>query len=86
LPKNEYKDGSKDLLQLLDGKPSTYKTWAEEYYEEEFEENELKLEIVKSIYNGALITKELVKELNPELDDLDQLKSDLNEIGYTHSL
>lgn len=42
LPENNYKDGSSDLLQLLDGKPSSYKKWAEEYYEEEFEEHELK--------------------------------------------
>jgi len=86
LPKDEYKDGSNDLLQLLDGKPLTYKNWAEEYYEENFEENELKLELVEKIYKGAIITKELVLELNPELDDFEQLKSDLNEIGYEHKI
>jgi len=86
LPKDNYKDGSNDLLQLLDGKPLTYKNWAEEYYEENFEENELKLELVEKIYNGTIITKELVLELNPELDDFEQLKSDLNEIGYEHKI
>lgn len=86
LPKDEYKDGSADLLHLLDGKPLTYKNWAEEYYEENFEENELNLELVEKIYNGTIITKELVLELNPELDDFEQLKSDLNEIGYEHKL
>lgn len=86
LPKNEYKDGSTDLLQLLDGNPKTYKSWAEEYYEEEFEENELRLEIVQKIYNGTIITKELVKEMNPELEDFEKLKSDLDEIGYRNEL
>lgn len=86
LPKDEYKDGSNDLLQLLDGKPLTYKNWAEEYYEENFEENELKLELVEKVYKGTIITKELVLELNPELEDFEQLKSDLNEIGYEHKI
>ena len=86
LPKDGYKDGSTDLLHLLDGKPLTYKNWAEEYYEENFEENELKLELVEKIYNGTIITKELVLELNPELDDFEKLKSDLNEIGYEHKI
>ncbi|MFC6267828.1 hypothetical protein [Frigoriflavimonas asaccharolytica] len=86
LPKDEYKDGSSDLLHLLDGKPLTYKNWAEEYYEENFEENELKLELVEKIYNGTIITKELVLEINPELDDFEQLKSDLDEIGYEHKI
>ncbi|WP_272024150.1 hypothetical protein [Olleya namhaensis] len=86
LLKDEYKDGSNDLLQLLDGKPLTYKNWAEEYYEENFEEHELKLELVEKIYNGIIITKELVLELNPELDDFEQLQSDLNEIGYEHKI
>ncbi len=86
LTKDKYKDGSTDLLQLLDGKPLTYKNWAEEYYEENFEEKELKLELVEKIYNGIIITKELVLELNPELDDFEKLKSDLNEIGYEHKI
>ena len=86
LPNDDYKDGSIDLLQLLDGKPLTYKNWAEEYYEENFEDNELKLELVEKIYNGTIITKELVLEINPELDDFEQLKSDLDEIGYEYKL
>jgi hypothetical protein len=86
LPKDEYKDGSSDLLKLLDGKPSTYKNWAEEYYEEDFKERELKLELVEKIFNGVEITKELVKEINPELVNFDKLKSDLDEIGYKNQL
>lgn len=86
LPRDKYKDGSEDLLQLLDGKPLTYKSWAEEYYEGNFEENELKLELVEKIYDGIIITKELVLQLNPELCDFEQLKAELNEIGYDHKI
>ena len=85
-PNDDYKDGSKDLLELLDGKAVTYKNWAEGYYEENFENRELKIELVEKIYNGTKITKELVLEINPELDDFGQLKSDLIEIGYENEL
>ena len=81
LPNDEYKDGSRDLLELLDGKPLTYKNWAEEYYEESFEDTELKLELVEKIYDGSIITKEIVLEINPDLIDFAQLISDLDEIG-----
>jgi hypothetical protein len=47
---DNYKDGSSDLLFLLDGKAMTYKTWAEEYYEEEFENKSLDLKLVEAIY------------------------------------
>jgi len=85
-PKNDYTDGSRDLLQLLDGNPLTYKTWAEEYYEETFEDHELKLELVGKVFNGTMITRDLVNQINPELEDFDQLKSDLNAIGYEYNL
>jgi hypothetical protein len=86
LPKNEYKDGSSDLLQLLDGNALTYKNWAEEYYEGEFVTRKLELELIEKIYNGTLITKDLVIEINPNLEDFEKLKSDLNEIGFKHNL
>ena len=82
LPNDEYKDGSSDLLTLLDGNPLTYKNWAEEYYEEDFEDRELKLDLVEKIFNGVEITKDLVNNINPKLIDFEQLKSDLDKIGY----
>ena len=85
-PKDNYKDGSKDLLKLLDGNPITYKNWAEEYYEEEIENGKLKIELVEKIYNGIKITKEIVLEINPNLEDFNQLKLDLTEIGYEYEL
>ena len=86
MPKDEFKDGSSHLLKLLDGKPLTYKEWAEEYYEEEFEEHELQLELVEKIFNGIEITKELVKEINPELKNFEKLKFDLDQIGCKNQL
>ncbi|CAN0198070.1 unnamed protein product [Discosporangium mesarthrocarpum] len=77
LPDDDYKDGSKDLLKLLDGNTLTYKNWAEEYYE-----IELKQELIEDVFNGKEITDELIKGLNPELEDKEKLRSDLEEIGY----
>lgn len=85
-PNDDYKDGSSDLLQLLDGKAFTYKEWAEEYYEEEFNDRELQIGLVEKIYNGAVLTKDLVLEINPNLEDFEKLKSDLNEIGYENEI
>lgn len=75
-------DGSLDLLYIFDGNPGTYKSWAEEYFEEMFLDRELELDLIESIYNGELITKELVMKINPERSDLTQLKLDLTQIGY----
>jgi len=86
LPTDEYKDGSSDLLHLLDGNPATYKSWAEEYYEEEFENRELELELVNKIYSGTSLTQEMALKINPLLEDFETLKSDLNEIGYNHQI
>jgi len=82
LPENHYKDGSSDLLQLLDGNPLSYKNWAEEYYEEV----ELKLELVEKLYNNTHLTKVLAMSINATLEDFEKLKSDLDKIGYQHNL
>ena len=81
-PKDEYTDGSADLLYILDNNPTTYQKWALEYYDEHFENNKLKIETVKHIYNFKKITKELIFELNPEIKDFEELKNELKEIGY----
>ncbi|MFT5645390.1 MAG: hypothetical protein ACI976_000060 [Aureispira sp.] len=79
--KNLY-DGSEELLELFDGKPETFHQWAEDYYELE----NLPLALVKQIYDHAPITAEIVHQLNPALDDLEQLKKDLEEIGYAYKV
>jgi len=68
-PNDEYLDGSADLLQLLDNNPKTYKNWAEEYYEEQFENFELDLSTVTAIYNQCKINNEIVRKINPQLKD-----------------
>lgn len=82
-PEDQLGDGSPDLLELLDGNPESYRDWAEVYYEEEFEERDLDLELVRHIYAAKPLTKELVLQINPDLEDFDQLWSDLRGIGYS---
>ena len=69
-------DGSEYLLEILDGKPETYQTFAQEYYEVELPVNP-----IRAIYNHASLTEELVKSLNPKIT-LSELESDIAEIGY----
>lgn len=85
-PEDDYKDGSKDLLFILDNNPETYHQFAVDYYEDEFEcdPNKLDLDIVKYIYGHNSLTKEIVLRINPNLTDIGKLKIDLDEIGYPH--
>lgn len=77
LPQDNLKDGSLDLLQLLDGKAETYCNWAETHYE-----IELDIEAIRQILEGTTITKKLVERLNPNLENYEKLNHDLDEIGY----
>jgi hypothetical protein len=81
-PNDEYKDGSEDLLYILDNKPETYYEWATEYYEDAFDCVDIKS--IKQIYMHTPLTTELVYKLNPEYPDLEDLKKDLDEIGYPY--
>lgn len=83
-PDTNDSDGSEDLLYILDNKPETYKKWATEYYEEQFEDHKLKLELVKHIYDHKPITPAIAKGLNPALDEFETLKTALEEIGYLY--
>jgi hypothetical protein len=82
LKDNKFYDGSEELLELLDGNPTSFCEWAEDYYELE----NLNTDLVKEIYKHTPITKEIIKQLNPVLADLGQLKEDLEEIGYPYKL
>ena len=84
-PDDEYGDGSADLLCMLDNNPATYHQWAIEYYEEQFETRTLNLDFVKHIYSSKPLTKEIVVGLNPDLEDFDELKVELSEIGYEYA-
>ncbi len=75
-PDGDDPDGSADLLFILDGRPQTYREWAEEYYGAE-----VSLAAVKHIYEHHHLTPEVVAELNEQVT-LESLKGDLEEIGY----
>lgn len=81
-PESSYLDGSQDLMRLLDGKAETYRKWAIDYYELE----ELNLSAVQKIYDQVPISASMVYELNPELQDIEKLTSDLVEMGYPYQL
>ena len=83
-PDDDYGDGSADLLYILDNNPETYRKWALEYYEDEFESNKLKIDLVKHIYEHRVLTKEIVFKINPELEDIELLKKDLDQIRYPY--
>lgn len=81
-------DGSEEQLTIFDGNPKAYIDWATEYYYEG-EDNLLTdtaIDIVKSIYKGEPVTKEMVTALNPELEDWDLLKEDIAELGYPSTI
>jgi len=69
-------DGSEFLLECLDGEPSTYQKFVEEYYEEE-----IPLSPIEHIYDHMPLTQELVNMLNPDVI-LSDIRAELIEIGY----
>jgi hypothetical protein len=76
LPAGQDPDGSIELLSILQGDPSQYQRFAEEYYEQEID-----LADIKAIYAHRPLTNEFVARLNPEIS-LKELHDDLSEIGY----
>jgi len=76
LPKSDDPDGSATLLALFDGKPKTYQSWAEDYYEQE-----VPLSSVRAIYAMTPLTQDLVASLNAD-SELTEMQEDLDEIGY----
>ena len=75
-PQGNDPDGSEDLLFILDGQPSTYRKFAEQYYERPIE-----LSAVAYIYQQKPLTSEILKILNAEVSR-ETLKPDLEQIGY----
>ena len=85
-PNDDYLDGSSELLYIFDRNPETYKNWAEEYFDDTFEDRTLDIELVKFIYEGSILTKDIVQKINPKLEDFEQLKLDLENIGYKYEI
>ena len=75
-PRSSDPDGSRYLLGFLDGKPKTYQTFAEDYYE-----TEIPIDSVQHIYRHLPLTTEIVESLNPDAK-LKMIANDLKEIGY----
>jgi hypothetical protein len=76
LPAGDDPDGSKELLALLDGRPESYRCWAEDYFE-----CELRVEPVAAIYAHTPLDAALCEQLNPEVK-LADVTEDAEEIGY----
>ena len=75
-PEGENSDGSADLLFIFDGNASTYKEFAEEYYDAE-----INLGSVEHIYQHQPLTSRIVASLNENVT-IEELKEDIIEIGY----
>lgn len=80
----DYEDNSAEMLNIFDGNPQTYIDWAKEYFNERFRESGISLETVTKIYDGQTLTKEIVLTIVNELENWEQLETDLNEIGYLY--
>jgi len=63
-------------LGILDGKPKTYRSYAEGYFEAD-----VPLAAIEHVYAGKPIDQKLIDSINPERK-LAALKADLVEIGY----
>ncbi len=75
-PGGEDPDGSAALLALFDGKPETYRQWAQEYYE-----RGLDFSAIERIYHHHPLTEELVFSLNADAD-LTNVTEDATTIDY----
>jgi hypothetical protein len=69
-------DGSEWMLSILDGNPSSYKAWAESYYE-----RPVSLPAVQRVYGHTPLTSELVHELNATVE-FESLLADAAEVDY----
>ena len=75
-PKGPDPDGSGKLLRFLDGEPSTYQRWGEEYYGAR-----LNPPASEQTYRHERLTEFLVRSLNPKVK-LRDLRPEIEEIGY----
>lgn len=87
-PDDEFKDGSEELLFILDNRPETYRKFALTYYEDMFEaeHSDLDVNLVNYIYSHNPLTREIALKINPNIEDFEKLKEELAKIGYPNSL
>ncbi|WP_426595624.1 hypothetical protein ACPPVS_08500 [Cellulomonas sp. McL0617] len=80
-PDGDDPDGADWLFAiLLDGTATSYREFAEDYYEVDLDENP-----VDAVFALQPLTDELVQRLNPDMT-LDELGDDLAEIGYPSAI
>lgn len=83
---SEEDDFSEELLSALDGVPQTYINWASAYYAGSYVDTGIPLDTVTAIFNHEPLTKEMVLSLVNEIEDWEQLKTDLLEISYQYHI
>jgi len=69
-------DGSAQLLQILDGRPESYRAYAADYYEVD-----LPLDAIAAVYAHQPLAPALIARLNADAS-IDMLREDVAEIGY----
>lgn len=70
-----------DFMSAYTTDPRVYLYWAIDYYEID----NLNYDALNVVFNGKELNKEDVLNINEELEDWDQLKEDLDEIGYSYN-
>jgi hypothetical protein len=70
-------DGSEFLLSAYDGRPETYRKWAQQYYHP----RKFSLAAVRWVFEHRPLTEEAVRKLNPERS-LAELAEEIRMIGY----
>ncbi|MFH6960531.1 hypothetical protein ACHRV1_24285 [Flavobacterium aquidurense] len=78
----DHNDNSEELLAIFDGNPQTYIDWATEYFEDSYKETGIPLKTVTEIYQGTILTREMVLSIVDEIEDWKLLEEDLKEINY----
>jgi hypothetical protein len=79
---SDYNDNSEEMLTIFDGNPQTYIDWASEYFEDSYSATGIPFKTVKEIYDGKILTKEMVLSIVEEVEDWKLLEEDLKEINY----
>ena len=76
-------DGSNFLLSILDGKPESFKEFADGYFaQEDGASKEHSLQAIRHVYQHLPLTNDIVRQLNPKVG-LKQLAEEIYEtIGY----
>ncbi len=75
------KDGSAEMLDILDKNPQKYVDFCQWYYQKS-----IPVDLVEKVYNGEALTLEMIQRLNSKIEDLSSVKDELNKMGYPHTL